>query len=180
MTAGRKDGFAVWLTGLPSSGKSAIAGQLQRLLAERGIAAQLLDSDELRKQLTPHPTYTDAERKWFYEVMVFIAALLTRNGVPVIIAATGSRREYRDGARSHLSRFAEIHIDCPAEVCRQRDPKGLWRRAEKGEISALPGAGIQYEAPLAPELSVDSSVTSIDEAARHILGCLRQKGFIPA
>lgn len=180
MTAGRKDGFAVWLTGLPSSGKSAIAGQLQRLLAERGIYAQLLDSDELRNQLTPHPAYSDAERKWFYEVMVFIAALLTRNGVPVIIAATGSRREYRDGARSHLPRFAEIHIDCPAKVCRQRDPKGLWRRAEKGEISALPGAGIRYEAPLAPELSVDSSVTSIDEAARHILGCLRQKGFIPA
>ncbi|MFO7708809.1 MAG: adenylyl-sulfate kinase [Desulfobacterales bacterium] len=171
-------GFAVWLTGLPSSGKSVIAQELKRLLSEKGISIQILDSDELRCHLTPYPTFTDKERKWFYEMVAFLAGLLTENGVNVLIAATGSRREYRDNARSGIGRFAEVHIHCPKVVCRERDPKGLWQKAEKGEIHSLPGVGIQYEAPLSPEIKVDSSIMTIKEAAKHIFEGLFQIGFI--
>jgi adenylylsulfate kinase len=170
-------GFAVWLTGLPSSGKSVIAHELKRLLSEQGVSTQILDSDELRRRLTPQPTFTDKERKWFYDMIAFLAGLLTANGVNVLIAATGSRREYRDNARSGIERFVEVHIDCPKVVCRERDPKGLWQRAEKGEIHALPGAGTDYEAPLFPDIRVDSSMMTIQEAARHIFRGLYQKGF---
>jgi adenylylsulfate kinase len=173
----KNSGFAVWLTGLPSAGKSAIAQELRRLLAEQDVSVQILDSDELRVRLTPLPEYTDEERKWFYETIVFLAELLTGNGVNVLMAATGSRREYRENARSRIVRFAEVHIDCPVEVCRQRDPKGLWQKAERGEIDSLPGAGIPYEAPLSPDLKVDTSVMSINAAGRHIFDGLRRQGF---
>lgn len=122
-------GFAVWLTGLPASGKSVIAQEVKRLLAEQGVSTHILDSDELREHLTPRPTYTDEERKWFYDMIVFLAKILTGNGVNVLITVTGSCRKYRAGARSGIGRFAEVHIDCPREVCRKRDPKGLWRGA---------------------------------------------------
>jgi len=177
MTQG-KIGFAVWLTGLPSSGKSVIGYELKRILAEQEVSVQILDSDELRKHLTPHPTYTDEERKWFYDMIVFLAELLTGNGVNVLIAATGSRREYRDHARSRIKRFAEIYIDCPKTVCQKRDRKGLWQRAQEGKISALPGAGSQYEAPLSPDFRVDSSMMRIQEAGQQIFERLCQKGFL--
>jgi adenylylsulfate kinase len=174
----KRTGFAVWLTGLPSSGKSAVAAELDRLLAENGVSAQILDSDELRVRLTPHPTYSEDERSWFYDMIVFLSGLLTRNGVNVLIAATGSRQIYRDRARRQIRCFAEVHIDCPVEVCRFRDPKGLWRRVESGETLALPGAGTPYQAPAAPELRVDTSKMTIEAAARAIFDMLRNKGFV--
>jgi adenylylsulfate kinase len=171
-------GFAVWLTGLPSSGKSVVAAELNRLLAKKGVSALILDSDELRAHLTPHPSYTEDERNWFYDMIVFLADLLTRNGVNVLIAATGSRQAYRDRARVQLRHFAEVHIDCPLKVCRGRDPKGLWRRVATGEIQTLPGAGTPYEAPVAPDLKVDTSTMTIAEAARRIFDMLGKKGFL--
>jgi len=171
-------GFAVWLTGLPSSGKSVVAAELNRLLAKKGVSALILDSDELRAHLTPHPSYTENERNWFYDMIVFLADLLTRNGVNVLIAATGSRQAYRDRARLQIRHFAEVHIDCPVEVCRGRDPKGLWRRVATGEIQTLPGAGTPYEAPAAPDLKVDTSTMTIAEAARRIFDMLAKKGFL--
>jgi adenylylsulfate kinase len=174
----RKDrGFAVWLTGLPSSGKSVAAAELSRLLARYGVFALILDSDELRPRLTPRPSYTEDERNWFYDIVVFLAELMTRNGVNVLIAATGSRQAYRDRARRQLRHFAEVHIDCPQQVCRSRDPKGLWRRAASGEIRTLPGAGTPYEAPVAPDLKVDTSTMTVEEAGRRIFDMLCQKEF---
>jgi adenylylsulfate kinase len=171
-------GFALWLTGLPSSGKSVVAAELNRLLAKNGVSALILDSDELRAHLTPHPNYTEDERNWFYDMIVFLTDLLTRNGVNVLIAATGSRQAYRDRARLQIRHFAEVHIDCPVEVCRGRDPKGLWRRVATGEIQTLPGAGTPYEAPAAPDLKVDTSTMTIDETARRIFDMLGQKRFL--
>ena len=170
-------GFAIWLTGLPSSGKTTVAQALARLLSERSISAQLLDSDELRKKLTPHPSYSREERDWFYEMVVFLAALLTDNGVNVLIAATAPRRAYRQAARSRIRRFAEAYLVCSPEVCRSRDPKGIWRKAEEGKISALPGAGVPYEAPEAPEILVDTACLSAEEAAKEILHQLKQRDF---
>jgi adenylylsulfate kinase len=175
-----RPGFAIWLTGLPSSGKTSLAQALSRLLHERGTSVQILDSDELRRRLTPNPTYAIEERDWFYETITFLAELLTANGVNVLIAATASQQAYRQAAREQIARFAEVYVECPPEVCRARDPKGLWARADKGEITNLPGNGAPYEAPHAPEAHVDTARYSIEVAARHILGQLDERRFLTA
>ena len=162
-------GFVLWLTGLPASGKSTLAHALQQACLERGISTQVLDSDDLRQVLTPEPRYTAEERDWFYSVLIYIAVLLADNGVPVIIAATASRRAYRQKARARLDSFAEIYVACPPEICRQRDPKGLWQKAAAGEITNLPGMNAPYEEPLAPDVCVDSEHLSPQQAAQKIL-----------
>jgi adenylylsulfate kinase len=177
MSEGIQPGFAIWLTGLPSSGKTTLAHALGHLLIERGIAVQVLDSDDLRQKLTPNPTYSSEERDWFYDVVTFLAGLLTDNGINVLIAATASRRAYRQAARDRITRFAEVYVDCSPEVCRARDPKGLWKRADKGEIRTLPGAGEPYEPPQSPEVHVDTTRLSVEEAARHIVAQLDAQGF---
>jgi adenylylsulfate kinase len=173
-----RPGFAIWLTGLPSSGKTTLALALSRLLHERGIAVQILDSDELRRRLTPNPTYSADERDWFYDMIAFLAELLTANGVNVLIAATASRQAYRQAAREQIDRFAEVHVECPPDVCRARDPKGLWERADRGEIADLPGVGAPYEAPEAPEARVDTARQPAEAAAHHILRQLDDRGFL--
>ena len=171
------EGFAVWLTGLPSSGKSVLARELRKQMAGEGANAQILDSDELRGVLTPESTYTERERDWFYGVVGFLVELLTKNGVNVLVAATAPRRAYRDEARRRVRCFAEVFVDCPVEVCRSRDPKGLWQRAERGEIRNLPGAGADYEPPFSPEVRVDTSALSIEECVRRIVERLSELGF---
>jgi len=175
-----QSGFAIWLTGLPSSGKSTVAHTLDNFLADRGMPVQILDSDDLRRILTPEPTYSSRERDWFYGVLTFLAALLTDNGVNVLIAATAPKRVHRDEARNRLARFAEVYVECPVEVCRSRDSKGLWKRAEAGEIDTLPGAGVPYEEPLLPEVSIDTTKHSAKTAAQHIFHVLHRRRFFSA
>lgn len=170
-------GFTIWLTGLPSSGKTTVAHALSDLLAERDISIQLLDSDELRTRLTPNPTYFPEERDWFYEMITFLAELLTVNGVNCLIAATASRRAYREAARKRIHRFAEVYVDCPLDACRGRDAKGLWKRAQQGEITSLPGMNAPYEPPQAPDVRVDTERLSAKAAAQRILAHLDSKGF---
>ena len=177
MAEGIREGFAIWLTGLPSSGKTTLAYALGRLFSERGVAVQVLDSDDLRRKLTPNPTYSPEERDWFYDVVTFLAGLLTDNGVSVLIAATASRRAYRQVARDRIARFAEVYVDCSPGVCRARDPKGLWKRADRGEITTLPGAGVPYEPSESPEVRVDTARLSIEEATDQIVCQLNEQGF---
>jgi len=170
-------GFAIWLTGLPSSGKTTLANALSLLLSERGISAQILDSDDLRRRFTPHPTYSDEERDWFYDMVVFLAELLTENAVNVLISATAPRRAYREEARKRIKRFAEVYIDCPEEECRKRDSKGLWEKSERGEITELPGAGVPYEPPDSPEVKVNTAQLTIEEAAHHMMNEFEKQGL---
>jgi adenylylsulfate kinase len=170
-------GFAIWLTGLPSSGKTTLANAISLLLYERGISVQILDSDDLRRRLTPHPTYSQDERNWFYDMVIFLAEMLTENGVNVLISATAPRRAYRDEARTRIKRFAEVYVDCPEEICRERDSKGLWKQADRGEITGLPGAGVPYEPPDSPEVTVDTEHLTIEEATHQILNELEKQGL---
>jgi adenylylsulfate kinase len=170
-------GFAIWLTGLPSSGKTTLANALGLLLSERGISVQVLDSDDLRRRLTPHPTYSLEERDWFYDMVIFLAELLTENGINVLISATAPCRAYRIQARSRIKRFAEVYVSCPEEICRKRDSKELWEKADRGEITALPGARVPYEPPDSPEVKVDTAQLSIEEAVHQILNDLEKQGL---
>ena len=162
-------GFAIWLTGPPASGKTTLAYALQRQLADRGLRALVLDGDELRHVLARDPLYSQAECDRFYAVVAFLAAWLTRNGANVLIAATGHRRAYREQARQQIAHFFEVFVMCPVAVCRQRDPKGLYAQALAGQVSELPGIGVPYELPLAPDAIANTGDVLPDEAARDVL-----------
>jgi adenylylsulfate kinase len=167
--------FAVWLTGLSGSGKSAVARELVRKLHERGVDVSVLESDVMRTQLTPHPRYEDADRNFFYGALAEIGTLLVQKGGNVLFDATANRRAYRDAARKRIARFAEVHVDTPLEVCAARDPKGLYRNKP---AAALPGVQAVYEPPLAPEVVIHGAVGSPAEGAEKIAAFLASRGWI--
>lgn len=171
-------GFAVWITGLPASGKSTIAAALVRELSSRGVSVAVLESDALRRVLTPRPTYTEEERDVFYGAMAYIGQLLTDHGVPVIFDATGNRRAYRDRARQQIVRFAEVYVDCPVDVCAARDPKGIYREAREGTATTVPGMQAAYELPEKPEVVVRGDREAPEEAARRVVETLVKKGYL--
>jgi adenylylsulfate kinase len=172
-----KQPFAVWITGLPASGKSTITRALVDELAARGVDAAVLESDALRQVLTPHPAYSEEERETFYRSMVYIGSLLVGHGVPVIFDATANRHAYRDAARSRIERFIEVHVDSPLAVCVARDPKGIYRKARSAAASTVPGMQAAYEAPERPDLVVSGSGDAGD-AARAVLGALESRGYV--
>jgi adenylylsulfate kinase len=170
--------FAVWLTGLPGSGKSAIARELLALLHARGLDAAVFESDVMRTQLTPHARYDAAERDFFYTALAQLGAHVVAQGRPVIFDATANLRAYRDAARASIARFAEVFVDTPLGVCAARDPKGLYRGARAGKSAALPGAQAAYEPPLAPEVVVHGERGTPAEAAALIAGWLAARGWL--
>ena len=167
--------FAVWLTGLSGAGKSAIAKALLDELRMRGIRAAVLESDVLRTQLTPFPTYGDAERDEFYGAVGDIAAALVARGKPVIIDATANRRAYRDRARQAIARFAEVYVSTPLEVCAARDTKGFYKSKD---VKTLPGIQAPYEPPVAPELVVSGANGKPVDGAREVMALLERSGWI--
>lgn len=162
------EGFAVWLTGLPASGKTTIAKALERELKKRGVNVERLESDELRKALTPKASYSEEERDNFYRAMVFIGWLLVKNGVNVIFDATANKRKYRGEARKRIGKFIEVYVKCRLEECMRRDPKGLYKGALEGRVKNLPGVQARYEEPMNPELVIDTERLSPSEAAKRI------------
>ena len=166
--------FAVWLTGLSGSGKSMIAQALARELHGRGIEAAVLESDAMRKQITPHPRYDEAERDFFYAALLELGAFIVQSGRPVIFDATANRRRYRDAARGRIARFCEAYVDTPLQVCKARDPKGLYRTAGK-----LPGMGAPYEPPLAPEVVLHGDRSTPDESAARVIAHLKGQAWLP-
>src|SRR3972149_7376880 len=135
------EGFAIWLTGLPASGKTAVAeGSIRRLEELYELKVQHLESDALRKVLTPEPSYSVSEREWFYDVIVFLGDMLTKHGINIIIDATGNRTAHREKARNSIGKFLEVYIRCPLNTCMERDPKGIYRLAQSGKATSVAGA----------------------------------------
>lgn len=151
-------GAVVWVTGLPSAGKSTFARRLRDRLRSGGVPAAVLDGDAVRAALVPPPGYDPAARAAFYETLGNLAVALAGEGLVAIVAATAHRRAFRDRVRARLSpavgapRFFEVLVDVPPEVCAARDPRGLWAAARAGAAPDLPGAAVGYERPLAPEV----------------------------
>ena len=169
--------WAVWFTGRPAAGKTTLARALKELAADGGVAIVHLESDSLRRILTPKATYAPEERDRFYEIVAGLAALLTEQGFPVIVDATAPRRAHRERARRLIPRFLEVFVDAPPELCERRDPKGLYRAARRGEAPHLPGAGEPYEEPDRPDLVVSGSSPPA-EAIGSLWRLLHERGFL--
>ena len=172
-----EQGFAVWLTGLPASGKSSITRELVKQLQARGVTAVVLESDAMRKVLTPEPSYSGEERDRFYRALASIGEVITRSGTNVIFDATANRREYRDRARRLINKFIEVYVACPLEVCAKRDPKGLYARAALKKTTTMPGLQAAYEPPLKPDLTLDGQAPP-ETGAVLVLDKLKQLLYI--
>jgi adenylylsulfate kinase len=172
--------WALWITGLPGSGKSAIARAAVARLTAAGDAVQMLELDVLRRTLTPAPTYEAAEREAVYRALVAIAVALTRAGRPVLIDATAHRRAWRDLARASIADFAEVQLVCPLDVARTRErtrpaghhPPAIYARAGRPGAS-VPGVDVTYEEALSPELTIDTSRETVDGAAAQVAALAR-------
>jgi len=145
-------GTVVWITGLPSSGKSTFASRAARELSARGRPVLKLDGDEVREALEPAPGYDPAGRDAFYRSLARLAGMAARQGLLVLVAATAPRGSQRAYAREVAPRFLEVFVDVPEQECARRDSKGLYARARAGEVTTLPGVGEPYEAPRAPDV----------------------------
>jgi adenylylsulfate kinase len=171
--------WAIWITGLPGSGKTTVA----RAVADRlkGGRLRTLQLDEIRTIVTPHPTYSEQERDIVYAFLAYTAKVLTECGVNVIIDATANRRRYRDLARQLIPRFIEVHLRCSLETCRQREahrvtefsPKMIYERSQAPD-AAVPGVNVPYEMTKDPELTVDSERVAPAEAAEIIVKEIRR------
>jgi adenylylsulfate kinase len=168
---GAMSGAVVWLTGLPSCGKSTLAAKLLSEVRAQRLPAVLLDGDEVRATLVPAKGYTPADRESFYATLANVAALLARQGVIAIVAATANRREWRERARSLFPRFLEVYLEVAPQECRRRDAKGLYARAARGDARDVPGADAVYEPPLEPEVVARGGEDA--EAVQKILQRLR-------
>ena len=161
-------GIVVWFTGLPSSGKTTLARETLAVLRAAGESCCLLDGDEVRECLHPPLGYDAESRANFYETLGSLAAMLSRQGLTVLVAATAHRRSERELARRLVgSRFLEVFVDTPLDECVRRDPKGLYKRAQSGEITDFPGIHQDYEPPGSDAIRV-SPGGSPSEAGRLV------------
>ena len=173
-------GATVWLTGLSGSGKSTIAVELEKRLAERGVRAYILDGDNVRHGLNKNLGFSPEDRTENIRRIGEVAKLFTDAGMVAITAFISPYRADRDQVRALMKPgdFIEIFVECPVEVCEQRDVKGLYKKARAGEIKEFTGISAPYEAPTSPELTIKSHEMTVDAAVAKVLGHLESKGVV--
>ncbi|HTL69526.1 MAG TPA: adenylyl-sulfate kinase [Lacunisphaera sp.] len=170
-------GRVVWLTGLPGAGKTTLAVAVERVLRDRGEPVFRLDGDELRRGLCAGLGFSAADRAENIRRAAEAARLLADAGLTCIVALISPLRVDRARARAIISsdRFLEVHVATPLEVCRRRDPKGLYARAERGEIAEFTGVSSPYETPEAPEIRVPAGQDSVDACVAQIIAHLEKR-----
>jgi adenylylsulfate kinase len=174
---GEETGFVVWLTGLPGSGKTTIASLLTPKLKSAGLKVELLDGDEVRKQLSPDLGFTKKDRELHARRVVYLSRLLARNGIVSIVSLISPYREFREYARKEIGNdiFVEVYVKASLDTCMERDPKGLYRKAMNGEIKDLTGLQDVYEEPLNPEVIVETENQRVEESVEAIIDMLKAK-----
>jgi adenylylsulfate kinase len=174
-----KKGVTIWFTGLSGAGKTTISGLLVEQLRRRGLGRiEVLDGDEVRTHLSAGLGFSREDRDTNIRRIAFVAHLLTRNGVTVITAAISPYRETRDYARKLIGDFIEVHVKCPLEVCVERDVKGLYKKALRGDIPQFTGVSDPYEEPLDPEVVIETDRESAGEGAGRIIRALEARGYL--
>ena len=158
----------IWLTGLPGSGKSTIAEGIMEYLSKNVIRAEHLDGDDVRKMF-PQTGFSKEERDRHIRRVGHLASMLEKHDVTVVASFISPYREAREFVRSLCRNFIEIYVSTPLEVCEQRDPKGLYLKARKGEIKEFTGIDDPYEEPTRPELRIDTTDQRIEESVRIVV-----------
>ncbi len=169
--------ITIWLTGLSAAGKSTLAFALERKLLDLRYVSYVLDGDNVRHGLNKDLRFSRQDRSENIRRIAEVARLFNDAGMIVITAFISPYREDRSVARQIVGpeRFLEIHVNTPIETCEARDPKGMYRRARAGEIAGFTGVNAPYEAPPAPDLSIDTSIATVSECVDRILAGLTAK-----
>jgi adenylylsulfate kinase len=175
-------GATIWLTGLPSAGKTTIATALAARLADLGRAVEILDGDAVRPVLSPELGYSRADRDANVARIGWVAQLLARHGVLVLASVVSPFAAARDSVRaSHENAgltFLEVHVATPVDVCAARDVKGLYARQRDGAMTGLTGIDGDYEAPIRPELRIDTANTSLDDVVDELIALVREESLL--
>jgi adenylyl-sulfate kinase len=177
MHTGHAAGFVVWFTGLSGAGKSTLAHALAVRLQAAGQKVEILDGDVVRENLSQGLGFSREDRDINIRRIAFVAKLLARNGVIVIVAAISPYRAARDEARESIGNFIEVHVQCPIDELVRRDTKGLYARALAGSLPNFTGISDPYEAPLAPDVTVRTDLESLDESLSKILAAIDSRGL---
>jgi len=174
-------GCIVWLTGLSGSGKSTIAVELEKRLWDRGVRAYILDGDNVRHGLNKNLGFSPADRTENIRRIGEVAKLFTEGGMVAITAFISPYRADRDQVRALVPAgdFVEVHVDCPLEVCEQRDVKGLYKKAREGKLPNFTGIDSPYEPPEHPEIRLDTSALAAEQSAQAIVDLLETRGMLP-
>lgn len=172
--------WAIWITGLPGSGKSIVAMAVKKKIPD----AVILRIDELRKIVTPEPTYSDTEREHVYRALVFTTKTLNELGHNVIIDATGNKKSWRELARELIPEFFEVYLECSVELCKEREktrinthaaPTRIYEKGGKGW--PVPGINVLYEETEKPEIIINTEKESPDAAAEKIVKMLNKSTY---
>jgi adenylylsulfate kinase len=172
-------GFTLWFTGLSGAGKTTVSEIVEKQLRRRRSKIEVLDGDIVRTNLSKGLGFSREDRDTNVLRIGFVAKMLTRNGVGVIVSAISPYKEARDMVRRDIGDgFVEIHVHCPIEVCAGRDVKGLYKKAYAGELPAFTGVSDPYEPPAAPELVLNTDLEEPEESARKVIAKLEELGYL--
>jgi len=174
----KQRGVTVWFTGLSGAGKTTITKAVEEVLRAKGYGLEILDGDVVRENLTKGLGFSKADRDENIRRIGFVANLLTRNGVIVLVSAISPYREIREEVRQKIGSFVEVFVNAPLEVCETRDVKGLYKRARSGEIKSFTGIDDPYEAPLNPEIECHTDTEELSESVEKVIKKLEDLGYI--
>lgn len=172
-----QQGFTVWFTGLSGAGKTTIAHRLEQQLRDRGQKVELLDGDVVRTHLSKGLGFSREDRDINIRRIGFVCNLLSRNGVAAIAAAISPYRAIRDEVRADIANFVEVYAKCPMGVLEERDTKGLYAKARRGEIKDFPVAD-PYEEPLNPEVVLETDSETEEQSLAKVIGKLEELGLL--
>lgn len=172
------DGFTVWFTGLPCSGKTTVSQLLAARLRFLKYPVELLDGDDVRRHFSQGLGYSRQDRDLNISRIGYVCHLLSRNGVIAIAAAVSPYRDTREAVRKQIHRFVEVYVKCPLEVCIARDVKGMYGKALAGKIPQFTGVSDPYEEPTMPEVIVETDRMLPEESMRVILSRLVALGYL--
>ena len=170
--------FVIWLTGLPSSGKTTIATALKPKLNRLGINSEILDGDIMRRELSPDLGFTKQDRYIHVRKVIYICKLLSKNGIISIVTIVSPDVEIRNFVRSQLGGLIEVYVKCSLDTCIKRDCKGLYKKALNGEMVNLIGLQDPYEEPSSPEVLANTEQESLDEITDKIISKLKELGLL--
>ena len=171
-------GVTLWFTGLPCSGKSAVADRVAERLKDRGYRVERLDGDILRQSLTRDLGFSKEDRDENIRLVTFVAKLLTRNDVFVLTSFISPYRDVRARSRQEIGRFLEVYTKCSLEECMRRDVKGMYKKAMEGKIKEFTGVSDPYEEPVDPEILLETDKETLEESAAKVLAKMRELGYL--